>query len=99
MNDSLASTIRPVAAPQVIENAYSEDQYRRLLSVVRNHGPWSLILAQHFKSPEEVIATTSGSVPEGFTPTWDMFLSPVFRGYFGQGGVCLHPELEDCYYN
>ena len=96
MNQTL---FRPVAEPLVIENAYTEDQHRRMLDVVRKRGPWSLILAQHFKSPEEVIATTSGSVPDGFKPTWDMFLSPVFRGYMAQGHTCLHPEMEDCFYN
>jgi hypothetical protein len=96
---STASVFRPVAEPQIIEGAYSDDQHGRMLDVVRRNGPWSLILAQHFKSPEEVIATTSGSIPEGFTPTWDMFLSPVFRGYLAQGHTCLYPEIEDCFYN
>ena len=95
----LASTFRPVAPPRIIEDAYTKDQYERLLAVARENGPWSLILAQHFKSPEEVIATTSGSVPEGFTPTWDMFLSPVFRGYLGENGAALYRDIEDCYYN
>ena len=93
------SIFRPVAEPQILEGAFSEDQHRRLLDVVRRKGPWSLILAQHFKTPEEVIATTSGSVPEGFTPTWDMFLSPVFRGNLAQGHTVLHPEIEDTFYN
>ncbi|MCB2065624.1 MAG: hypothetical protein KDE15_03165 [Erythrobacter sp.] len=96
---SIADVFRPVADPQVIENAFTPDQHDRMLNVVRENGPWSLILAQHFKSPEEVVATTSGSVPEGFTPTWDMFLSPVFRGYFAQAHTMLHPELEDCFFN
>lgn len=99
MTNDLAARMRPVARPQIIEQAYSEDQYRRLLNVVRENGPWSLILSQHFNSPEEVLATTSGSLPEGFKPTWDMFLSPVFRGNLGQGGASLYPELDDCYYN
>ena len=90
---------RPVAEPLVIENAYSDDQHGRMLDMVRRGGPWSLILAQHFKTPEEVIATTSGAIPEGFTPTWDMFLSPVFRGYMAQGHTCVHPDIEDCFYN
>lgn len=91
---------RPVARPRIIENAYSEDQHRRLLDVVRDQGPWPLILAHHFKTPEEVLAT-GGSVdlPEGFKPTWDMVLTPVFRGYLAHQGVCLFPEIEDCYYN
>jgi len=95
----MTTTFRPIAPPQVIEDAYTEDQHRRMLNVVRQNGPWSLILAQHFKSPEEVVATTSGSMPEGFKPTWDMFLSPVFRGYFAEGSTSVHPEIDDCFYN
>jgi hypothetical protein len=96
---STASVFRPVAEPQIIEGSYSDDQHDRMLDVVRRNGPWSLILAQHFKSPEEVVATTSGVMPEGFKPTWDMFLSPVFRGYLAQGHTCMYPEIEDCFYN
>ncbi|AZI34937.1 hypothetical protein NT2_02_05650 [Caenibius tardaugens NBRC 16725] len=96
---STPSIFRPVSPPQIIEGAFTEDQHRRMLQIVRDKGPWSLILAQHFKSPDEVVATTSGSVPEGFTPTWDMFLSPVFRGYFAQASTALYPEIEDCFFN
>jgi hypothetical protein len=93
------SVFRPVAEPQIIENAFTSDQHARLLDIVRTKGPWSLILAQHFKSPEEVIATTSGMIPEGFTPTWDMFLTPVFRGPLAQASTALYPEIEDCFFN
>lgn len=96
---SNTTLFRPVAPPQIIENAFTPDQHARMLEVVRREGPWSLILAQHFSSPEEVIATTSGMIPEGFTPTWDMFLSPVFRGNFAKGATVLYPELEDCFFN
>jgi len=96
----LAKNFRPVAPPRIIEGAYSEDQHRRLMDVVRREGPWQLILAENFSTPEEVIATTSGEIPEGVTLTWDMLLrNPVFRGYLARQGVCFHPELEDCYYN
>jgi hypothetical protein len=94
-----AAKFRPVAAPHIIENVYTEDQHRRLLEVVRRNGPWPLILAENFTSPEEVIATTSGTIPEGVTLTWDMILNPVFRGYLGRQGVCFYPEIEDCYFN
>ena len=53
--------IRPVAEPRVIDNVYSDDQYARLMTLVREQGPWKMILALHFKSPEEVVATTSGT--------------------------------------
>lgn len=91
--------LRPVAEPRILEGVYTADQHRRLLDVVRREGPWSLILAQHFKSAEEVIATMSGKLPEGVTPTMDMFLTPCFRGHFAEGGVVLHEGIEDAFYN
>jgi len=99
MDKTPPSVMRPIAEPQVIEGAYSEDQHRRMLDVVRNNGPFKLILAQHFNSAEELIATVSGGLPEGVEPTLDMFLSPVFRGYFSDFGVCLYPEIQDCFHN
>jgi hypothetical protein len=96
---SAAAAIRPVAPPRLIDAAYSEDQYQRLIGVVREHGPWQLILAENFERPEEVIAATAGEIPEGVQITWEMVLTPVFRGYLARQGVCFHPELEDCYYN
>jgi hypothetical protein len=96
----LAESFRPVSAPRLIDGAYSEDQHARLLKVVRDNGPWPLIMAENFKTPEEVIATTSGTIPEGVKLTWDMIgLNPVFRGYLARGGTCFYPEVEDCYYN
>jgi hypothetical protein len=99
MDNGLAAQFRPVAPPRIIEGAYLADQHRRLMNVVRDHGPWPLILAHHFETPEEVIATASGELPDGVVATWDMVLSPVFRGYLARRGVCLYRELEDCYYN
>lgn len=100
MLQELANNFRPVAPPRLIDDAYSEDQHRRLMDVVRQNGPWQLILAENFSTPEEVIATTSGKIPEGVKLTWEMLLhNPVFRGYLARQGVCFYPELEDCYYN
>ncbi|MFM7275952.1 MAG: hypothetical protein ACKO4A_19255, partial [Gammaproteobacteria bacterium] len=69
MDTERAMIFRPVAPPRIIDDAWSEDQYQRMLGVVRREGPWTLIISQHFKSAEELIATTSGMVPEGVTPT------------------------------
>lgn len=99
MTADIASNIRPIAEPRILDGVYTEDQHRRLVEVVRREGPWQLILAQHFASAEEVVATLSGSLPEGVTPTFDMFLTANFRGYLGMNGTCLYPELEDTFYN
>ena len=99
MTTDIATTFLPHAPPQVLDNLYTEDQHQRVREVLRQNGPWSLILSQYFESPEEVIATTTGAVPEGFKPTWDMFLNPVFRTYLAKDGVNYYPELDDCFYN
>jgi hypothetical protein len=97
MNNS--DFLRRVAEPRIIEGAFSEDQRQRLFKVLREDSPWTLILAQEFTSPEQVIAVSSGSLPDRVEATWDMFLSPVFRATLGQGHASLFPEIEDCFYN
>ncbi len=99
MDIERAKNLRPVTEPRLVEGAYTNDQHERLLDVVRKNGPWKLIIAHHFQSAEELIATTSGMLPEGVEPTLDMFLSPVFRGFLSYNEVCLHPEIQDCFYN
>jgi hypothetical protein len=44
--------LRPVAEPQILEGTFSDDHYQRMPGVLRNEGPWSLILAQEFTSPK-----------------------------------------------
>jgi len=97
--DELARVLRPAAPPREIDRPYSEDQLRRLLDVVRTSGPHKLIISHHFASVEELIATMSGSFPEGFTPTLDMFLTPTFRNWYGNYSTCMFPEISDCFYN
>jgi len=97
--ERLANVLRPAAPPVELHNVYTEDQRRRLLDVVHRHGPWKLILAQHFSSPEALIATLSGGFPPGVTPTLDMFLTPTFRGFYANYSASLYPEIEDCFYN
>lgn len=95
----LSDILRPVSTPRVLENIYTDDQRERLLDVVRTQGPWKLIIAQHFANAEELIATMSGAMPEGFTPTLDMFLTPTFRGFYANYSAALYPEIHDCFYN
>jgi hypothetical protein len=95
----LSDLLRPVAPPRVLQDVYRPDQLERLFRVMHDEGPWKLIIAQHFASAEELVATLSGSMPEGFTPTLDMFLTPVFRGFLANYSAVIYPELEDCFYN
>lgn len=95
----LSEVLRPVSPPRELDNIYTDDQRQRLLDVVHDNGPWRLIIAQHFASPEELMATMSGRFPEGFPPTLDVFLTPTFRGFFANHGTVLYPELHDCFYN
>ncbi|WP_445165509.1 hypothetical protein ACTXG7_16470 [Mycolicibacterium sp. Dal123E01] len=95
----LSDILRPVAPPHELTDIYTPAQRRRLLDVVHTGGPWKLIIAQHFASADELMATMSGAFPEGFSPSLDLFLTPTFRGYLANYGTVLYPELYDCFYN
>ncbi len=96
----LSDMLRPVSPPLVIDNVYTSDQYHRMMRVIRENGPWDLILKHHFSSVEEVIATTTGGTDvDASKLTMDMFLTPAFRGFFADHGVCHHDELHDVFYN
>ena len=100
-DDVIANALRPVAPPKVIEDVYTEDQYERILDLVKSNGPWPTITAHHFDTVEELIATSSGPMPEGqkIDLTLDDIATGHFRGYFGKGSTCYYPEIEDCFYN
>lgn len=98
-NLAYSDILRPAARPRELQNVYSDDQRERLLDVVRTQGPWKLIIAQHFASAEELVATLSGGMPEGIEPTLDMFLTPTFRGFYANYSAALYPEIHDCFYN
>jgi hypothetical protein len=97
MNDAL----RPVAPPRVLESVYSDDQHRRILDVIRAHGPWPTITAHHFDTVEELVATSSGPMRDGETGslTLDDVATAHFRGYFAKNSVSFFPDLDDCFYS
>ncbi|WP_420381787.1 hypothetical protein [Novosphingobium sp.] len=95
----LSDVLRPASPPREIAGVYTPDQIARLLDVVRTQGPWQLIIAQHFASVEELVATMSGAMPVDVEPSLDMFLTPTFRGYYANYSAVLYPELHDCFYN
>ena len=91
--------LTPVAPPRVLEHVYTDDEYERLLGVVKRHGPWPTITAHHFETVDELIATTSGVVPKDHGLTLDDIATAHFRGFFAKNSVCFYPELEDIFYN
>lgn len=95
----LSAILRPASPPQELHDVYTPDQLQMFLDVIRREGPWKLILAQHFASPEELIATLSGGFPEGVEPSMDLFLTPTFRGYLASHSTVHFPELHDVFYN
>jgi hypothetical protein len=95
----LDGILRPIAPPRVLEGVYSEDQHARLLGVITGHGPWPTIMAHHFSTVEELMATSNGGNADKVGVTLDDVATANFRGILGKGSVALFPELEDCYYN
>ena len=97
MNSALASRLRPAAVPHPVNNLYAPDQVERLLQLIRREGPWKLILALHFKTAEEVMATLSGDF--GDKVALESFLTPTFRGMLAQNGVCYYSQIEDIFHD
>ena len=98
--DRLNEILRPVAPPRVLQGVYSDDQYERIVVVIKSHGPWPTITAHHFDTVEELLATSnSGGSAASSGLTLDDVATGHFRGILGEGSVALYPELEDCYYN
>jgi hypothetical protein len=98
-DEQLAQVLTPVSPPRVLDDVYTIDQYERMLAVIQREGPWPGIIAHHFETVDEVIATTTGVVPEGHGLTLDDIATAQFRGFFGENSVCFHPELHDVFYN
>jgi hypothetical protein len=96
---AISNILRPASPPRELDGVYTDDQLKRMLAVVHGSGPWDLIIAQHFASAEELVATMSGGFPPGVTPQLDWFLTPTFRGHYAQYSACLFPEIDDCFYN
>ncbi len=95
----LATVLKPVAPPRIIENVYRDDEFERMFEVIKHRGPWKGIIAHHFQSVDEVIATVTGNVPSDHGLTLDDIASAHFRGFFAKNSVCFYPELEDIFYH
>lgn len=99
MFQDMRNPFRPFAPPHMVDDVYTTDQHRRLVQVIRENGPWRQIMANVFSSPEELLASTSGTLPDGVEPSFDLFLTTNFQGTLTRNGACLYPEIEDCFFN
>jgi hypothetical protein len=95
----LAQILRPVSPPLVVEGLYTDDQYARIVEVIKGSGPWPTITAHHFQTVEQLVATSTGVVPDGLDLTLDDLATGHFRGFFAENSVSYYPDLEDCFYN
>lgn len=95
----LAAVLIPVAQPRILEGVYRDDEYERMFNVVKREGPWKGIIANHFETVDEVMATVTGNIPPDHGLTLDDVATAHFRGFFAKNSVCFYPELEDVFYN
>ena len=89
----------PAVPPRFIENIYTPEETEILFDIVRHHGPWCLIAAQHFSSAEEYMAVAGPKNDSGHTLELADLLTPTFRGYFGNYGLSLEPSAHEIYYS
>lgn len=96
--EEMSRVLRPVSPPLLLDHVYTQAQMDRLFGVVRRHGPWDLIIKHHFKSLEE-LAGAVGPQDSNAAVSLESFLTPVFRGFLADHGVCLYDELHEVFYN
>lgn len=99
VKQDLARVLTPAAPPRIIDDVYTQDQYERMLGVVKREGPWPGIIAHHFETVDEVIGSATGVVPKNHGLSLDDIAMAHFRGFFAKNSVCFYPELEDVFYN
>lgn len=98
LREEISRRLRPIAPPRVVDGVLRPEQIETVTRLIREHGPWDLIVKHHFASLEELVATTSGGQPAGAKASLDAFVTPIFRGFFANGGVCLYEDAEPLLY-
>jgi hypothetical protein len=78
---------------------YTDDQYERIMGLIKHNGPWPTITAHHFNTVEELIATSNGGTATENKLTLDDLATAHFRGILGENSISLYPEIEDCYFS
>jgi hypothetical protein len=96
--EEMSKVLLPTSPPRILENVYTKTEIERLFGAVRQYGPWNLVIKHHFSSLEELTGSV-GPQDSGKTPTLESFVTPVFRGFLADNGVCLYDELCEVFYN
>jgi len=92
-----AAELIPFAPPRVKHDVYTPEQVEALFAAVHRGPANGLLVKQLFTSAEEIVAATSGTMPEGLTI--DHFLSPMFHGYLAKNSAVLDPLVAGAFYN
>jgi hypothetical protein len=95
----LAKVLTPAAPPRIIDGVFREDEFNRMVDVIKMNGPWKSIIAHHFQTVDELMATITGNIPPDHGLTLDDIAGAHFRGFFAKNSVCFYPELEDIFFN
>ena len=89
--------VRPIAPPMIVDDIYTAEYYRQLVDVARGRGPWELTVRQFYTSLKDMDDSTADK--KAADQKSDDPILPYFTGYLARGGVCLYPEMEECFFN
>ncbi|MCP1471714.1 hypothetical protein J3E64_003427 [Sphingobium sp. OAS761] len=95
--DIRAAELIPFSPPKVQSDVYTPEQVEALFTAVHRGPANGLLVKQLFGSAEEIVAATSGKMPEGLT--LDHFLAPMFHGYLAKNSAVLDPVVASAFYN
>jgi hypothetical protein len=88
----------PVRPPQFLSDIFTDDENARLFNVLRTRGPWRLIAGIYFKSAAELQAVSGNPANVGELDLSD-YLTPAFRGFFGNNGTVYEESVHDIFYS
>lgn len=94
-----AHPMTPVKPPTDLTDIFTDDETARLFGVMRNMGPWRLIAGIYFKSVEELLAVSGGIGDNQEVFYLSDFLTPAFRGFFGNNGIVYEETAHDLFYS
>jgi len=99
MVTDIRDRMKPVVAPTMLRDIFTDDENARLFNILRTKGPWRLIAAIYFKSVEELLAISSPAPGVPRPTSLSEMLNPSFRGFFGNNGLPYEEEAHEIFYS